>query len=237
MKVCPKCGQSFNDDNLRFCLLDGEPLVSSQSEPTVVIPPTEKVSYSATQPRKKSKKWLWATLALAVLAVGLAAVVGVALIAYKIGSERGQAVVTNAAASPTPPARISTTSSTEQTMPSPTPPAAASPSASPGDDTNDVEVTPIAWSTTANQFKQDNGQTYTFECPKGGSPIAIWGSDVYTADSSICTAAVHTGKITLEDGGRVTIEMRPGRPVYGSTTRNGITSNTFGEFAHSFVIR
>jgi hypothetical protein len=100
-----------------------------------------------------------------------------------------------------------------------------------------VEVTPIAWSTTANQFKQDNGQTYTFECPKGGSPIAIWGSDVYTADSSICTAAVHTGKITLEDGGRVTIEMRPGRPVYGSTTRNGITSNTFGEFAHSFVIR
>jgi hypothetical protein len=65
----------------------------------------------------------------------------------------------------------------------------------------------------------------------------IWGNDVYTTVSSVCTAAVHAGVITLESGGEVTIEMKPGRSVYGSTTRNGITSNTYGEFSHSFVVR
>ena len=65
----------------------------------------------------------------------------------------------------------------------------------------------------------------------------IWGVDVYTADSSICTAAVHAGIITMEEGGEVTVEFRPGRAVYGSTTRNGITSKNFGEYPHSFVVR
>jgi hypothetical protein len=79
--------------------------------------------------------------------------------------------------------------------------------------------------------------TYTFECPPDGTASAVGGSDIYTADSSICTAAVHAGKITLADGGDVTIEYRPGRPTYGATTRNGITSNNFGEYSMSFVIR
>jgi len=234
MKLCPKCGQSFNDDNLRFCLLDGEPLVSGQSEPTVVIPPTERVDHTLSQPRKNSKKWLWAAIALAVLVIGLGVVIGVAVIAYKIGSGRAQTVSTNTATpTSTPASRAVPTPTSNQTAASPT----SSPTASPASEETVDEVIPIAWSTTANQFKQDPGQTYTFECPKGGSPIAIWGSDVYTADSSICTAAVHMGKITLLDGGQVTIEMRPGRSVYGSTVRNGITSNTFGEFPHSFVVR
>jgi hypothetical protein len=41
----------------------------------------------------------------------------------------------------------------------------------------------------------------------------------------------------LDQGGDITIEFKPGRLVYGSTTRNGITSVTYGQYPHSFVVR
>jgi hypothetical protein len=43
--------------------------------------------------------------------------------------------------------------------------------------------------------------------------------------------------INLDDGGEVMIEYRPGRQIYGSTTRNNIKTNTTGENARSFVVR
>jgi hypothetical protein len=228
MKRCPKCGQEFNDDNLSFCLMDGEALVATASEPTLVIPPTGNVAFQPV-PKKKRKTFLWIALAMIVLAIGAAVLAAVAFISYKIGNERARSnkeIPSNTASAP-----ISKNSPT----PNPTPTASPSTSNSPEDDNE--EVTPILWNTTATQVKQDEGLTYKFECPKNGTPVAVWGNDVYTTDSSICTAAVHAGKITLNAGGQVTIEMRPGRTIYGSTTRNGITSSTYGQYPNSFVFR
>lgn len=104
-----------------------------------------------------------------------------------------------------------------------------------GGDSSDI--TPIEWDTSAGGFKGEEGQTYKFRCPAEGSAKSIYGNDVYTDDSSICTAAVHAGVISLERGGLVTIEFRPGRSTYGSTTRHGIKSDNYGEWARSFVIR
>jgi len=98
-------------------------------------------------------------------------------------------------------------------------------------------ITPIAWETTAAGFNGKTGQIYNFRCPEGGTRHTVWGSDTYTADSSICTAAVHSGLINLSRGGVVTIEIRPGRQTYGSTTRNGIKTTTYGEYARSYVFR
>ena len=233
MRACPKCGQSFNDDNLSFCLLDGERLVAGDSEPTVVMPPTIPQTSINKLPGKKRKTLLWVSGAILVLGIGAAVLVVVALIAYRIGNARAGS--NGVAATNTSSTTASKTASTPAAALTPTP--LASPTTSDtGDDQND-EITPIAWNTSAAVFKTDAGLTYRFECPPGGTIMALWGSDVYTADSSICTAAVHAGKITLDSGGQVTIEMRPGRAIYGSTTRNGVTSNTFGEYAHSFVVR
>ena len=102
---------------------------------------------------------------------------------------------------------------------------------------NDDEAVSISWTSAAVKFQGEDGDTYTFECPKAGVASAVWGSDSYAGDSSICTAAVHAGVITLADGGRVIIEFRPGRSIYASTTSNGITTNTFGEFNRSFIVR
>lgn len=100
----------------------------------------------------------------------------------------------------------------------------------------DRNITPINWDTSAADFKGEKGQTYTFRCPAEGTAQSIYGSDIYTDDSSICTAAVHTGLISLERGGVVSIEIRPGRATYGSTIRHGIKSVNFGQYGRSFVI-
>ena len=99
------------------------------------------------------------------------------------------------------------------------------------------DVTPIAWETPAFILSAEAGQAFKFECPAGGSEHATWGTDVYTADSSICTAAVHVGRITLERGGAVTIELRPGQSSYQGTLRNGVKSNEYGTYGRSFVVK
>ena len=92
------------------------------------------------------------------------------------------------------------------------------------------------WDATATAFRGTNGSRYVYTCPSYGAAYSVWGTDVYTDDSSVCTAAVHTGSITLAGGGVVTIEIRPGQDSYSGTTRNGITSANWGSWSGSFVI-
>jgi hypothetical protein len=96
---------------------------------------------------------------------------------------------------------------------------------------------PTSWEETATSLKSADGQTMILACSPAGEPHTVWGSDIYTSDSSICTAAVHSGLITFQQGGTVTIELRPGRSVYGSSERNGVTSNSFGSWQQSFVFK
>jgi hypothetical protein len=105
------------------------------------------------------------------------------------------------------------------------------------ENTHAEDVTPIDWNTPAFILKAEPGQAFKFECPPGGSEHSIWGTDVYTADSSICTAAVHTGRITFESGGKVTIELRPGQSSYQGTARKSVKSNEYGPYGQSFVVR
>jgi hypothetical protein len=234
MKNCPKCGQTFNDDSLKFCLLDGTLLTESESPPTVVISspgPTNMM----TEPGHRAKKKVghWVAAGVVVLFIGLGIIAALVYVSYRLGSESAKGTRPTIGNTSTP------------TTPKPTASVTPSPSATTEtsrDETNSNsdgsdEVTPISWGTSVVSFRPEIGKTYRFLCPPAGTAGTVWGSDIYTADSSICTAAVHGGKITLEQGGEVTIEIRPGRSIYGSTTRNGITSNPFGEFAQSIVFK
>lgn len=77
----------------------------------------------------------------------------------------------------------------------------------------------------------------TCTCPaKAGDPnhsSSAWGSDVYTADSYICTTARHAGVIGA-DGGRVTLQMLPGRSSYAGSKRNGVQTRKFGKYRASY---
>lgn len=88
---------------------------------------------------------------------------------------------------------------------------------------SDVVTTQIGGSDTARIY-----------CPSGGTPGAIWGTDFYTSGSSICTAAVHAGLITFSSGGVVILRYGSGRSSYEGTSRNGVTSLSYGRFETSF---
>ena len=85
-------------------------------------------------------------------------------------------------------------------------------------------------------FRTYTGARFAYTCPPNGTPGAVWGTDVYTDDSSVCTAAVHAGLITVAGGGNVTIEMRAGQSSYAGSTRNGITSSAYGAWDGSYVL-
>jgi hypothetical protein len=118
---------------------------------------------------------------------------------------------------------------------------ASSPSSSPASakPAADAPPKPTTWEATATSLNtHDNDlNTFTLDCPPSGAFHSVWGSDIYTADSSICTAAVHSGLITYALGGRVTIELRKGRNMYGASERNGVTTSAYGPWEVSFVFK
>jgi hypothetical protein len=65
---------------------------------------------------------------------------------------------------------------------------------------------------------------------------AVWGTDVYTDDSSLCRAALHAGRVSF-DGGTITATRSEGRPLYVGSTRNGVMSSDFGAFPTSITFR
>jgi hypothetical protein len=62
---------------------------------------------------------------------------------------------------------------------------------------------------------------------------SVWGTDVYTTDSSVCRAALHAGVVGPQ-GGSVSVVAESGRESYAGTTRNGVTSSDWGPFESSF---
>jgi len=91
---------------------------------------------------------------------------------------------------------------------------------------------PLRWESGGHVIPPD--RTVSVECPASGRPGSVWGSDVYTADSSLCTAAVHAGVITLERGGSVRVEPRGAQSSFAGSDRNGISSSPYGQFGGSF---
>lgn len=101
-----------------------------------------------------------------------------------------------------------------------------------------ASATPIGWRDSAELILGTVGERFPVECPAydGGPFPQIWGTDVYTADSSICVAAVHAGLITLQ-GGAFAIEILAGQEAYPGSARNGVLSNTWRSYPRSFGVR
>jgi hypothetical protein len=97
-------------------------------------------------------------------------------------------------------------------------------------------VSEISWTISADSLRGQIGHRVTYFCPAGGTLSSrLWGSRVYTDDSSICTAAVHAGLITTYNGGEVTIEIMPGQQSYHGSRHNGVASKKYGSFSGSFM--
>ena len=91
------------------------------------------------------------------------------------------------------------------------------------------------WGVSATSLRGQNGTQFAVVCPAGGVLSPVWGTDTYTDDSAVCSAAVQAGLATLTAGGSATIEIRPGAASYTGSARNGVTSSNYGAFAGSYV--
>jgi len=87
---------------------------------------------------------------------------------------------------------------------------------------------------TATRYRGQVGRRHTLRCPPASRLGPVWGTVVYTDDSSICTAAVHAGVIT-QAGGGVTIEIAAGFARYPASRQHGVHSRVWARWSGSFA--
>ena len=88
---------------------------------------------------------------------------------------------------------------------------------------------------TVVNLRGQNGKVFFFEVT-GAKNGPVWGTDVYTDDSSLAVAAVHAGVLKVGHKAVVKVTILPGEQKYGGSKRNGITTTDFGAFEGSFKV-
>lgn len=79
------------------------------------------------------------------------------------------------------------------------------------------------------------GSTYYFRVT-GVAEGQLWGTDIYSGDSTIGAAAVHCGLLRPGKSAflRVTVVTPPER--FPGTARNGVTSTEFGRYQYAYTL-
>ncbi len=93
------------------------------------------------------------------------------------------------------------------------------------------------WSSSATRYRAQLGESIQYQCSPGGRARSVWGSGPYTADSSVCTAAVHAGLISFSKGGTVTITISKGQHRYTGSRGHGVKTSSFGHYGGSFYFK
>jgi hypothetical protein len=84
-------------------------------------------------------------------------------------------------------------------------------------------------------YQNQMGKTFVFRVT-GAPNGSVWGTDVYTADSSLAVAAVHAGVLQPGQTGVVKVTMVPAPVAYAGSTRHGITSAAYGNYPSAFRV-
>jgi len=82
----------------------------------------------------------------------------------------------------------------------------------------------------------DIGKVFYYDVTGINVGQGTWGTDVYTTGSHLGLTAVHSGVLQNGQRGIVKVTILPGREAYGSSTRNGITSQPYGPWGVSFKV-
>jgi hypothetical protein len=79
------------------------------------------------------------------------------------------------------------------------------------------------------------GKTFTYRVT-GANNGAVWGSDVYTTDSSVATVAVHAGIVKVGETGIIKVTIVAPPPFFAGSTRNGVTTAAFNAFPGAYIV-
>src|SRR5262249_34260727 len=88
---------------------------------------------------------------------------------------------------------------------------------------------------TLQNFRGQVGKTLLFEVT-GAANGAVWGTGVYTDDSSLATAAVHAGVLKAGEKGVVKVTIQAGQQAYQNSTQNGVTSGNWDDWGGSYSV-
>jgi hypothetical protein len=109
------------------------------------------------------------------------------------------------------------------------PSSSAAPSAPAAEEVSDSALIEAGCTFTRRDMKGEPGSRHLLSCPAHcKKDVPVWGTDVYTAGTPVCAAAMHAGMIA-ERGGEVTVVLESGRPAYRGSKRNGINSSDWGK--------
>jgi hypothetical protein len=79
------------------------------------------------------------------------------------------------------------------------------------------------------------GTTFYFRVA-GSTDGALWGTDVYTADSALAAAAVHAGAVKPGETAVVRVTVMPPLAQYQGSVRNGVTSHDYGRYGTAYRV-
>ncbi|MBN2494324.1 MAG: hypothetical protein JXR96_07035 [Deltaproteobacteria bacterium] len=81
----------------------------------------------------------------------------------------------------------------------------------------------------------DIGKSFQYEL-RGLRTGPIWGTEVYTSDSHLGTAAVHSGLLAPGQKGLVRVRVLPGQKSYQGSTRFDVVSSSYGPWRVSYTL-
>ena len=82
----------------------------------------------------------------------------------------------------------------------------------------------------------DLGKRFAFRVT-GSLNGRVWGTDVYTSDSSLAAVAVHAGILRPGQTGVIRVMILPPNQAFRGTTRNGVVSFGYGHYQAFQVLR
>lgn len=85
------------------------------------------------------------------------------------------------------------------------------------------------------QFRGRNGRQFNF-LVTGAVGGNIWGTGVYTDDSTLAAAAVHAGILRNGEQGVVQVTILPGQDHYDGSFQNGVNSGSYANWDGSYRI-
>jgi hypothetical protein len=90
-------------------------------------------------------------------------------------------------------------------------------------------------SLTAYRQPQFFGREFTFRVT-GAARGSVWGTEVYTADSTLAAAAVHMGVLKVGETGVVTVTIMGPLQKFVGSTRNGVTTASYNQYPAAYRI-
>jgi hypothetical protein len=84
---------------------------------------------------------------------------------------------------------------------------------------------------TLSVFYQQIGKRLSFRVTGANNEAAVWGSDVYTLDSNLAKAAVHSGALRDGQTGVVEVELLASPESFDGSVRNDVKTLPYGPYA------